>query len=181
MNSGRNQTNFMNRHDSSSFGTGSGYFQQQNQQQPVYGDHSAASPPYGSNNQMYNPSYTMNGYATPNSAYQPTFNRSYSNGQNLNYNNWPTVNQPNPNMLWNMTKNVPFNPQINAAQKNQPQSYYSSQSILSGPTYISGPQSCVAMTGERITVQSLAGPLSEGMLHGIFLWRKKSRIYFSID
>lgn len=58
---------------------------------------------------------------------------------NVNLNNIPTINN---------TINMQFNPQMN--------------NYLGDATYTQGPQSCMAMTGERITVQSLAGFQPEG-------------------
>jgi hypothetical protein len=69
-------------------------------------------------------------------------------------------NQPISNTPWNRTMNMPFNPQVN----NGAQRFYpGSGAYLGGSTYTRGPQSCIAMTGERITVQSLAGIQPEGM------------------
>jgi hypothetical protein len=105
----------------------------QNQQQ-VYGGYPAAPTQVGSNNQLYNP--------------------------NPNLNNMGNPNQPILNTPWNNTMNLPYNRQMNNGGQNfNP----NAGGYLGAATYTRGPQSCLAMSGERITVQSLAGTQPEGM------------------
>jgi len=152
-----NRQNLTNRQGLPSPDLGPGYFQPQQQ---VYGGYPAAPSPFGSTNQLYNPGYVMNGYASPNSEYFPGYNGTYLGGQNFNYNNLGVPNQPISNTPWNRTMNIPFNSQVN----NGAQSVYPGlSSYPGGSTYTRGPQSCMAMTGERITIQPLAGTQPEGM------------------
>ncbi|CAF4152278.1 unnamed protein product, partial [Rotaria magnacalcarata] len=51
-----------------------------------------------------------------------------------------------------------------------PSYYTGTGGFYSGSTYAAGPQSCMAMTGERITVQPLAGAQTVGMY--AMYWRK---------
>ncbi|CAF3466569.1 unnamed protein product [Rotaria socialis] len=161
----RNQTNtmmMMNRQglqQSSGLG-GSGYYQPQQQ---TYGNYPAAAPSFGSNNNpMYNPGYVMNGYASQKPEVFPGYYRTYSANKNFNYNHLAMVNQPISNPPWNTTKKILLSPQVNSLQRNGPQNSYVNPNVYAGgPTYASGPQSCIAMTGDRITVQSLAGTLAE--------------------
>ncbi|CAF2156365.1 unnamed protein product, partial [Rotaria magnacalcarata] len=149
MGSQRNQTNtmmMMNRQGLQQLsGLGaSGYYQSQQQ---TYGNYPAApASSFGSNNNpMYNPGYAMNGYASQKPEVFPAM-----------------VNQPMLNPSWNTTKNILLNPQVNSLQRNEPQNSYVNPNVYAGgPTYASGPQSCIAMTGDRITVQSLAGTQAE--------------------
>ena len=65
-------------------------------------------------------------------------------------------------------KKIHFNSQISTKPIKRPQDqastdYTGSNSNRGRSTYTSGPQSCMSMTGQRITVQSLAGPQSESM------------------
>jgi hypothetical protein len=156
MNNRQNVTNVFNRQSPD---LGPGYFQPQQQ---VYGGYPSAPSPFGSNNQLYNPGYVMNGYASPNSEYFPGYNGTYLGAnQNFNYNNMGVPNQPMADAPWNRTMNIPFNPQV----KNGPEGFYpGSGAYLGGATFTRGPQSCIAMTGERITVQSLPGTQPEGKL-----------------
>lgn len=158
-----NQQNLTNRQGAPPQDLGSGYFQPQQQ---VYGGYPAAPTPFGSNNQLYNPGYVMNGYAQPNSEYFPGYNGTYVGNQKFNYNNLGVPNQPISNAPWNETMNAPFNPQVNNGGQNF---YPTSNGYLGGLTYTRGPQSCMAMTGERITVQSLAGTQPEGIKIHFFL------------
>lgn len=153
-----NRQNLTNRQGVPPPDLGPNYFQPQQQ---VYGGYPAAPTPFGSNNQLYNPGYVMNGYAQPNSEYFPAYNGTYLGGQNFNYNNLGVSNQQIPDPNWNRTTNNPFNPQVNNAQQNP---FPNTNDYFGGLTYTRGPQSCIAMTGERITVQSLAGTQPEGIL-----------------
>jgi hypothetical protein len=149
MNNQQNLTNIGNRQGLPAPNLGPGYYQPQQQ---VYGGYPAAPSPFGSNNQLYNPGYVMNNYV-------PGFNGTALPNQNLNFNNMGVPNQPMGDVPWNRTTNFPFNPQAT----NREQSFYPpSNSYQSGPVYTRGPQSCIAMTGERITVQALAGTQPEG-------------------
>ncbi len=157
MNNRQNGSNVVNRQGLQSPNLGPGYFQPQQQ---AYGGYPAAPSPFGSNNHIYNPGYVMNGYAQPNAEHSPGYNGTYQGGQNFNYNNLGTPNQPMANAPWNRTMNMPFNSKVNmGAQNFNP----NSGGYLGGPMYSRGPQSCIAMTGERITVQSLAGTQPEGI------------------
>jgi hypothetical protein len=157
MNNRQNLTNGGNRQGLQAPNLGPGYYQSQQQ---VYGGYPAAPSPFGSNNQMYNPGYVMNGYAPPNTGYIPGYNGTALPNPNLNYNNMGGPNQPIANSPWNRTTNFPVNRQVNNVEQNF---YPPSNSYQGGPIYTRGPQSCVAMTGERITVQPLAGTQPEGM------------------
>jgi hypothetical protein len=151
-----NRQNVTNRQGISPPDLGPSYFQPQQQ---VYGGYPAAPSPFGSNNQLYNPGYVRNGYASPNSEYFPGYNGTYLAGQNFNYNNLGVPRQSNTG--WNGTIAIPFNPQVN---NGPPQSFYPNPGgYVSGSAYTRGPQSCMAMTGERITVQPLAGTQPEGI------------------
>lgn len=107
---------------------------------------------------MYNPGYAMNNYPPPNTGYGPPFNGTAMPNPNINFNNMGMGNPPLGD--WNRTMNFPFNPQGN----NVGQNFYppSSNGYQTGPIYTQGPQSCLAMTGDRITVQSLGGTQPEG-------------------
>ncbi|CAF1543742.1 unnamed protein product, partial [Adineta steineri] len=156
-----NQPNQTNRQGFQSPDLGPGYFQPQQQ---AYGGYPAASTPYGSNNQLYNPSNVMNGYASPNSQYFPNNNGTNFGNQNNNFNNIGIPpNQPMPSTFWNRTMNTPYNRQGMAGPNDGAHNYYTaSGGYLGGSNSNSGQQSCRAMTGERITVQSLGGTQSEG-------------------
>jgi hypothetical protein len=143
---------------------GPGYFQPQQQ---VYGGYPAAPSPFGSYNQLYNPGYVLSGYANPNSEYFPLYNGTYAGSENFNYQN---LGVPNPGVsgIWNNTFGGYYNPQINVlpimGSTGGGQSYYTgSGGFSSGANYIPGPQSCMAMTGERITIQPLIGAQPGGM------------------
>ena len=161
MNNQQNGTNNMNRPGVPRQDLGPSYFQPQQQ---VYGGYPAAPSPFGTNNQLYNPGYVMNGYTSPNSEYFPSYNGTYLGGQNFNYNNLGVPNQPVSNTPWNTLSNGPINPQFNSGPNNSAPTYHSAAGgYIGGSTYSSGPQSCMAMSGERITVQTLAGTQPEGM------------------
>lgn len=150
----------MNRQGLQAPNLGPGYFQPQQQ---AYGGYPAVPTPFGSNNQMYNPGYVMNSYAPPNSPYFPGYNGTYLGNQNPNLG---IPNQPIMDNPWNRTMNVPFNQQPMAGPNIGPQNYYpGSGGSFREATFASGPQSCVAMTGERITVQSLPGTQPTGKKH----------------
>jgi hypothetical protein len=159
----RNDTSFFNRQGSPPVAPdlGPGYFQ--TQQQP-YGGYPAAPTPFGSNNQLYNPSYVMNGPQSGNAQSPPGFNGTYMNNQYSNNNQFGPSNQPMQNAPWNNTmNNAPVNRQAgwgmnNGASNTNP----GSGSFFTGSTYMSGPQSCMAMTGDRISVQSLSGAQPAG-------------------
>lgn len=135
---------------------GPGYFQPQQQ---AYGGFPAAPSSFGSNNQMYNPGYAMNNYPAPTTGFGPPFNGTAMLNPNMNYNNMPMVNVPLGENPFNRTMGFPFNPQGNNMGQNflPPTNTYQT-----GAVYTQGPQSCLAMTGDRITVQSLAGTQPEG-------------------
>ena len=82
-------------------------------------------------------------------------NQLYNPNPNMNNMGIPP-NQPMLNTPWNNTMNLPFNQQMNTGGPN-------TGGYLGAATYTRGPQSCLAMSGERITVQSLAGTQPEGM------------------
>jgi hypothetical protein len=152
------QQNITNRQGLAPPDLGPNYFQPQQQ---VYGGYPAAPSPFSSNNQLFNPGYVMSGYVSPNSEYFPGYNGTYLGGQNFNYNNLGVPNRQIPNPSWNLTTNgPPFNPQINTGAQNF---YQNTGGYLNELTYTRGPQSCIAMTGERITVRSLPGLQPEGM------------------
>ena len=93
----------------------------------------------------------MNNYPPPNTGYAPSFNGTAMPNPNINFNNMGMTNPPLGN--WNRTMNFPFNRQENNIGQNfNP----------TGPVYAQGPQSCIAMTGDRISVQSLGGTQPEG-------------------
>ena len=157
----RNDTNVVNRQGVPPTDLGPNYFQPQQQ---VYGGYPGAPSPYDSNNQLYNPSYVMSGQASPNSQYFPGYNGTYLGAQQFNYNNFGLPNQQNLNNPWNRTMNGPYNPQVIAGPNDGSQIYNTGSGGFNGAsTYVSGPQSCTAMTGERITVQSLGGTQPGGM------------------
>lgn len=133
---------------------GPGYFQP-NQQ--VYGGYPAAPSPFSSYNQLYNPGYVMSGYANPNSEYFPGYNGTYL-GDSFNYGGLGTPSQ-DPNFGY-------YSPQISVipiTSIESPNYLIGAGGFLSGSNYVAGPQSCVSMTGERITVQPLAGTQSGGI------------------
>ena len=138
---------------------GPGYFQPQQQ---VYGGYPAAPSPYGFYNQLYNPSYVMSGYAAPNSQYYYGYNQSFSPSDLYYHQQMLMTNSPMTNAVWNHTLNAFQSPQVNVdpinGGSNAGQSYYTGTGgFFTGSTYVAGPQSCTAMTGERITVQPLSG------------------------
>ncbi|CAF5105801.1 unnamed protein product, partial [Rotaria magnacalcarata] len=133
---------------------GAAYFQPQEQ---VYGGYPAAPSPYGFYNQLYNPAYVMGSYASPNSQYYPYSNGSYPSIEGFNYQNLgvpPSV--PMSDASWNQTFGAFYNPQLNVVPMTggggDPSYYTGTGGFYSGSTYAAGPQSCMAMTGERITV-----------------------------
>lgn len=146
---------------------GPGYFQPQEQ---VYGGYPAAPSPYGFYNQLYYPAYVMSGYANPNSQYYPYRNGSYEGSSNFDYANLgvPAAN-PMPDGVWNYTLGPSYNPQLNVVPMTggtgDPSYYTGTGGFYSGSTFVAGPQSCMAMTGERITVQPLSGTQMGGMFH----------------
>jgi hypothetical protein len=138
---------------------GPGYFQPQQQ---AYGGYPAAPSPYGSYNQLYNPSYILSGYGAPNSQYYNGYNGSFSVTDQLNYQQSLMGNSPMPSAVWNSTLNAFYVPPVNVLPMNPGdsggQSYYTGTGgFFTGSTYVAGPQSCTAMTGDRITVQPLTG------------------------
>jgi hypothetical protein len=149
---------------------GPGYFQPQQQ---VYGGYPAAPSPYGFYNQLYNPAYVQSGYANPNSEYYPGYNGSYVGSHNFNYQNLGVENQPMSDAMWNRSYGAFYNPQLNIVPMVGGgigsggvggQSYYTgSGGFYSGSNTVAAPQSCMAMTGERITIQPLAGAQPGGM------------------
>ncbi|CAF3799049.1 unnamed protein product [Rotaria sp. Silwood1] len=160
----RNDSRVINRQGLQPLDLGPGYFQPQQQ---AYGGYPSAPSSFSSNNQLYNPGYAIGGYVSSNSAYFPGYNGTNSNNQNFNYNNnnnnnMGTIIQPISNTAWNATRYVPFNSQVNNGPNNEAQNFYTNTGgYVSGSAYTSGPQSCISMTGERITVQSLVGTQPE--------------------
>ena len=149
----RNDTNMFNRQGMPSPDLGPGYFQPQQQ---AYGGYPAAPSPAGSNNQLYNPAYATNGFAPPNSEYYPGFNGTAFGNQNMN-NNYGMPQPSMPGAPWNFTNvnNPSMNPQVSMGRNNGPPN--ANPGLGSESMYMSGPQTCVALSGERITVQPLAG------------------------
>lgn len=145
---------------------GPGYFQPQEQ---VFGGYPAAPSPFGSYNQLYNPAYVMSGYANPNSQYYPYHNGSYVGSGTFNYQNLGVPSShPVSDYAWNNTMGTYYNPQMNVApmgggSESNPSYYTGTGGFFSGSTYVAGPQSCMAMTGERVTVQPLPGTQAGGM------------------
>ncbi|CAF0817027.1 unnamed protein product [Adineta steineri] len=150
---------------------GPGYFQPQQQ---VYGGYPAAPSPFSTYNQLYNPGYVMSGYANPNSQYFPGYNGTYAGFEQINYPTLDVPGQPMLNTVWNQTFGSSYNPQINVVPINGVpingvpsgggQSYYTGVGgFYSGSNYVPGPQSCMAMTGERITVQPIASAPAGGV------------------
>ena len=145
---------------------GPGYFQPQQQ---VYGGYPAAPSPYGFYNQLYNPSYVMSGYAAPNSQYYYGYNDTFSATDYLQYQQTIANYAPMASAIWNSTLNAFYVPSINVmpisegSGDSNSQSYYTGTGgYFTGSSYTAGPQSCTAMTGERITVQPLTGTQSGG-------------------
>ena len=138
-----------------------------------YGDNTGNLSPLGSNNQLYNLGYPMNSHASSNSKYFPTYNTTYTDIKNFNKNTLRFSNLRTSNIPSHQTMNAHFNPQINIKpvnrQRNDAQNFYTgSGPYIAGSTYINGPQSCIALTGERITVQPLAGTRPESMIYVLF-------------
>ncbi len=136
---------------------GPGYFQPQQQ---VYGGYPAAPSPFWSYNQLYNPGYVMSGYANPNSEYYPGYNGTYLG---LNSFNYPGLGAPDGQMHGGYWNNSYYNPQINVVPIIGQNYYTGAGGSFGGSTYVAGPQSCTAMTGERITVQPITGAQPGGM------------------
>jgi hypothetical protein len=143
---------------------GPGYFQPQQQ---VYGGYPAAPSPFWSYNQLYNPGYVMSGYANPNSEYFPGYNGSFLGVDNFNYYNLGVPSQQVFPPLVNNTFGTFYNPQINvvpiAGAPYGPNYYTGTGGFFSGSNYVAGPQSCMAMTGDRITIQPIPGSQTGGM------------------
>ncbi|CAM2714920.1 unnamed protein product [Rotaria socialis] len=144
---------------------GAAYFEPQEQ---VYGGYPAAPSPYGFYNQLYNPAYVMGGYANPNSQYYPYSNGSSGSSEGFNYQNSGVLaSVPMSDANWNQTFGAFYNPQLNVVPMTgsggDPSYYTGTGGFYSGSTYATGPQSCMAMTGERITVQPLAGAQTGGI------------------
>ena len=134
---------------------GPGYFQPQQQ---VYGGYPSAPSPFNSYNQLYNPAYVMSGYQNPNSQYYPGYNGSFIGPANFDYASLGAPNHVMPDATWNNSFGAFYNPQLNVVPIASGQNYYTgSGGFSSGSNFVSGPQSCTAMTGDRITVQPLAG------------------------
>jgi hypothetical protein len=130
---------------------GPGYFQPQQQ---VYGGYPAAPSPFSFYNQLYNPGYVMSGYANPNSEYFPGYNGTYAGASGFDYQTLG-VQGGQPTYSY-------YSPQINVlpipgAFMPGPGYNPGAGGFSSGSNYVAGPQSCMSMTGERITVQSIAG------------------------
>ena len=145
---------------------GPGYFQPQQQ---VYGGYPAAPSPYGFYNQLYNPAYIMSGYAAPNSQYYYGYNDTFSPSDYLQYQQSIGNYAPMSTAVWNSTLNAFYVPSINVVPINggnddsDGQSYYTGTGgYFTGSSYVGGPQSCMAMTGDRLTVQ----PLTTGQTGG---------------
>jgi hypothetical protein len=144
---------------------GPGYFQPEQQ---VYGGYPAAPSPFSFYNQLYNPGYVMSGYANPNSEYYPGYNGSYVGTHNFNYQNLGVPRQV-PGAMWNNSFGGYYNPQLNivpmggGAGISGPSYYTGAGGFFSGSNSVAGPQSCTAMTGERITIQPLGGAQPGGV------------------
>ena len=146
----RNDTNMFNRQGMPSADLGPGYYQPQQQ---AYGGYPAAPSPAGSNNQLYNPAYAMNGNPAAYSEYYPGFNGTAFGNQNVNNNNNYGMPQSSmPGAPWNYTN---VNPSMNMGRNNGPPN--TNPGFGSESMYMSGPQTCMALSGDRITVQPLAG------------------------
>ena len=126
---------------------GPGYFQPQQQ---VYGGYPAAPSPFMFYNQLYNPGYVMSGYANPNSEYFPGYNGTFAGAQNFDYASLGVGGQLMSSFYSPQITVVPIVTPISGGV-GLPSGFYS------GSSYVTGPQSCTSMTGERITVQSMAG------------------------
>lgn len=97
----------------------------------------------------------------------PPFIPGYYQPQQQVYGGYPAAPSPftSNNQLYNpvyptnqnVNNNRTLNAQVNNVPVNMPNGY------VGGSTYVSGPQSCISMTGERITVQSLPGTKPESM------------------
>ncbi|CAF1215108.1 unnamed protein product, partial [Didymodactylos carnosus] len=131
---------------------GPGYFQPEQQ---VYGGYPAAPSPYGGNNQLYNPAYTLGGYGQPNSQY-PSYNGTYFGNFNFNYLNNPpqTWNNGTANMQYDTSNG---NPNYNTGVVSGTNYYTGQSNYNTGYQSYAGPQSCRALSGDQITVQSLQG------------------------
>lgn len=125
---------------------GPGYFQPQQQ---VYGGYPAAPSPFSSYNQLYNPGYVMSGYANPNSQYYPGYNGTYVGADGFSYQSLGVGGQAMSSFYSPQITVVPIPGAVNP--------YIGTGGISSGSNYVAGPQSCMSMTGERITVQSMQG------------------------
>lgn len=119
----------------------------------------------------------MEGYANPNSQYYPGYNGSYAGFDSFYYQNMGVANQPLPNAVWNQTYGGFYNPQLGVVPiggtttgSGGGQSYYTGAGgFYSGSSYVAGPQSCTAMTGDRITVQPVPGNQPAGSkCNGLF-------------
>ena len=131
---------------------GPGYFQPQQQ---VYGGYPAAPSPFSFYNQLYNPAYVMSGYANPNSQYYPGYNGTYWGPDGFNYQGLGVPGQ---------TMSTFYSPQITVLPiPGAMNPYINPGGPSGGSNYVVGPQSCMAMTGERITVQSMPGTQPGGM------------------
>ncbi|CAF4476724.1 unnamed protein product, partial [Rotaria sp. Silwood2] len=156
----RNGTMTVGRQPMKASDLGPGYFQPQEQ---VYGGYPAAPSPFGSYNQLYNPAYVMSGYANPNSEYYPYSNGSNAGAEHFYYQSVGVpFGKPMSDAAWNSTFGAFYNPQMNVVPMtggsgSDPSYYTGTGGFYSGSSYVAGPQSCMAMTGERITVQPLAG------------------------
>ena len=127
---------------------GPGYFQPQQQ---VYGGYPAAPSPFSFYNQLYNPGYVMSGYANPNSEYFPGYNGSFAGAQNFDYSTLGVGGQLMSSFYSPQITVVPIVVPISGGPNYVPGGFNGGSSLVSGP------QSCMSMTGERITVQSMAG------------------------
>jgi len=115
--------------------------------------------------QVFSPPDLSPGYFQQQQQQQPPIYGSYP----------PTPTQFGPNnQLFNLNMN--FNNTVNHMQFNNQEQ--TANNFVSGTAYSQGPQSCIAMTGERITVQSLAGFQPEGNTPSMSYQSMHSLIFF---
>lgn len=149
MNLQRNNTMFMNQQGMQGHSAyGQPFFQQQlPQQQPQGANYPEGATQYGSNNQFYNPTKTLNNYGSSNPSFGFPLNGTMMQRQQFG--------NMMPQNTWNTSMNN------GPVQRQGP---YGTNFPSSNSLYMAGPQSCMSMNGERITVQSLRGTQPEGRL-----------------
>ena len=133
---------------------GPGYFQPQQQ---VYGGYPAAPSPFMFYNQLYNPGYVMSGYANPNSQYYPGYNGTFIGADGFNYQGLGVAGQ---------AMSMFYSPQITVLPiPGAMDPYINPGGSSTGSNYAVGPQTCMSMTGESITVQIMPGTQPTGMFN----------------